>query len=417
MKDKKGFIFLLTALTIFINFWFPKGGIKIGGIPITIGEVLFGLLVIFWIMFKVINKKIKFSIVLLIAEVYFLIRMIIAYNQNVNIVEFTGYAIPLIVFPFIFFVIINEINTQKKYEIIMKILVIGFFFLCIYSFIQYTFGIADTSIPGITVNYSDYKENGKTWYLHKSNGTSNENCKIVSTYQNGNLLGVNLIIFFPIIYEYLVNSEKSKLALTSLIFFILTVFLTLSRSCWVGIILFILFRVVLDKNKNKQELVKKLFLFVFAIIAIIIIFTKIPLVSNRILNMDINDVLRASGRTNGAIMFFKSILNNGNIIINLIIGAYGFTLTEGLAYEATPVAVFKISGLIGLLLWLIPFILFIKKMNKKDDIEKSYRLDLIIWLIVACIEGAYWLPPTACNVFTMIGLGYAYKYNLKNGEN
>lgn len=55
-------------------------------------------------------------------------------------------------------------------------------------------------------------------------------------------------------------------------------------------------------------------------------------------------------------------------------------------------------------------------MNKKEKIENSYRLALIIWFLVGIIEGAYWLVPTAFNLFTMLGLGYAYKYNLEKSE-
>lgn len=99
-----------------------------------------------------INKKIYFPKVawcVLLSQLYFVIRIIILYGSGIQFTEIVTYAIPLIVFPFIFFVIINEVDNKEKYKRIMDILVYGFFILCIYSIIQSIFGIAKTDIPGI----------------------------------------------------------------------------------------------------------------------------------------------------------------------------------------------------------------------------------------------------------------------------
>ena len=125
----------------------------------------------------------------MISLIYFLFRVILAFSKDVTLSEIIGYAIPLIIFPFIYFVLINEVNNIQKYNKIMKILIYGFFILAIYSVIQSIFGIAKVDIPGLTVNLTDYLNLGDNWFMEKSNGVVETNAKIVSTYQNGNLFG------------------------------------------------------------------------------------------------------------------------------------------------------------------------------------------------------------------------------------
>lgn len=417
MKNKT--IFGIILVTIFFNYWFPKAGIKLSGIPITISMLAFLGLIAIWILKYLSGKKIKISnlhIVIFIGELYFLFRLVFSLLIGEELSNIVGYILPAAVYPFIFFIITNEIDSEEKYNKVMKVLVIGFFVLCLYSFAQYILGISTIDIPGLTVNYTDYQENGEYWYMMKSNGIVEENAKIISTYQNGNVFGVNLIIFFPIIYDYLLKNKKNKLAILSMIFFIVTLFLTLSRACWLGIVLFLFFRIILDQENTKKMMVRKMILVLLGIASVIFILKNFPTVSNRILNMDFEDLISMSGRTEGAIEFLKSMLNDGNIFVNLLIGSFSFIKDVGLAYEMTPLAILRIGGIIGLTLWLWGFVKYLFHISKKEKIENSYRLAFIIWFLVAMIEGAYWLVPTAFNLFAMLGLGYAYKYNVEKLE-
>ena len=51
---KNGFIFNMLLLTIFFSIWFPKAGIKLSGIPLTVSNILFGLTFILWFFKKII---------------------------------------------------------------------------------------------------------------------------------------------------------------------------------------------------------------------------------------------------------------------------------------------------------------------------------------------------------------------------
>ena len=107
-----------------------------------------------------------------------------------------------------------------------KIIVYGFWFICLYSLLQYVIGINKCAIPGLTVNLSDYQQYGEYWYMTKSNGTQLDEVKIVSTYQNGNLFGIGVLIIYPLVYNYYKKIKNKRLENLSLILFVLCTFLT-----------------------------------------------------------------------------------------------------------------------------------------------------------------------------------------------
>lgn len=408
-KRKNGLLFNLLLLTIFFNVWFPKAGIKIKSIPFTVGNVLFGLTFLMWII-SVINKKgIKKSNIgnfIFLCLSYCLFKYVIVFAITNKFISSIGYIIPLIIYPLIFYVMFNEVDSEKKIEKIVKVIVYGYFFLCIYAILQYILGIDKCDIPGLTVNYSDYKEYGDLWFMTKSNGTDVTESKIVSTYQNGNLFGIGILTIYPIVYNFYKNKRNNKILNISLVMFIICVFFTLSRSCWLGIIIFILFEILLDNKKTKKMIIKKIVVIMLCIGSILVIFNCVPSITNRFLNTKIDDWLSMSGRTEGLISILKSVYES-NSILGIIIGPYGISKYKGLAYEMFPLAIFVQLGVVGLILMYTIFIVFIRKMNKDNYIEKSVRLSITIWLIVGIIESGYWLPPVALNIFMLIGLGMA----------
>ena len=190
MKNKM--IFGIILVTIFFNYWFPKAGIKISEIPITVSMLVFIGLVIIWLLKYITGRKIKITNIhkiIFVGELYFLFRLIFSLLIGEELSNVVGYMLPAAVYPFIFFIITNEVDTKEKYDKIMKILIIGFFVLCLYSLAQYILGISSVDIPGLTVNYTDYQEAGEDWYLQKSNGVTEENANyqsVTSDYLTGN---------------------------------------------------------------------------------------------------------------------------------------------------------------------------------------------------------------------------------------
>lgn len=413
---KNGLVFNMLLLTIFFSIWFPKAGIKFNEIPLTISNVLFGITFILWFFKKIKFGKINISPLggLLIFTIgYCIFKYIIAYAGGKGFIESIGSIIPLTVYPLIFFVAFDEIDNKNQINQIVKIIVYGFWFICFYSLLQYGIGINKCAIPGLTVNLSDYQRYGQYWYMTKANGTQLDEVKIVSTYQNGNLFGIGLLLIYPLVYNYYKGFKNRKLENISLILFVLCTFLTLSRACWLGIVVFLLAEIIFKNEKSLKVILKKVSIIIVFVVAIVLIFRYVPQISSRFLNTSLEDWLSMSGRTEGLIEVFQTVLDSGSIL-GVILGPYGISKFSGLAYEMFPLSIFVKLGIIGGILMYAIFTKTIRILRKSDAVEGAIRLAIVIWLIVGIIECGYWLPPAALNIFTLIGLGYANRKIRRN---
>lgn len=403
-KEKNGFLFNLLLITIFFNIWFPKAGIKLSEIPLTVGNVFLAITFFFWAMKKVMNRRMKINkigYILIILMLYSFIKYLLIGEFVKNI----GYIIPLEVYPLMFIIAYDTIDTKEKLQKVIKVICFGFFFICIYALLQYVLGIEKVCIPGLTVNLSDYTTYGANWYLQKNNNNSSEiGTKIISTFQNGNLYGVNALLIYPIVYGYLKKENKSFLMYVSLALFVICVFLSLSRSCWLGIILFMLFGIFLENEKNKNSLYRKAIIILMCLVLVGVSFKYFPSIATRFSSMDKSSIMSMSGRTEG----LTEVLNNFSqykYIFIWFIGSNGFIENVGLAYEMTPLALLVQVGIIGIVLFYGILYQVWKRMNKKKWLQNAVKLSIFIWTIVGCIEGAFWLPPTALNIFLILALG------------
>lgn len=403
-KEKNGFLFNLLLITIFFNIWFPKAGIKLLGIPLTVGNIFFAITFFFWIMKKGMSGYVKInknSYILIALTLYSFVKFLIIGGVVRNI----GYIIPLVVYPLMFVIAYDTIDTKEKLQKVIKVICSGFFFICIYALLQYAFGIEKVCIPGLTVNLTDYRTYGASWYLQKNNNNnSGIGTKIISTFQNGNLFGVNVLLIYPIAYGYLKKENKIFLMYVSLALFIICVFLSLSRSCWLGIILFMLFGIFLENEKNKNSIYRKSIIILMCLILVGISFKYFPSIAARFSSMDKSSIMSMSGRTEGLTEVLSNFLKYKYIFI-WFIGSNGFIENIGLAYEMTPLAILVQVGIIGILLFYGMLYKTWKKMSKKMWLQNAVKLSIFVWTIVGCIEGAFWLPPTALNIFLILALG------------
>ena len=392
-------------MTIFFNIWFPKAGIKVAGIPLTVGNVFLAITFICWLYKKIVEghvtvHKIGYSIMILM--VFSLVKYVVMGDILSNI----GYVIPLVIYPLIFFIAYDLIDNKQKEQRIINVICFGFFFISIYALLQYIFGIEKVCIPGITVNLSDYIKYGSKWYLQKNNNNAGVGTKIISTFQNGNLYGVNTLLIFPIAYQFFKEKNKNSIMYISLILFVICVFLSLSRACWVGIILFMLFGIFLENEKTQKSFYRKIVMIFLCFMLVIFSFKYFPTIATRLSSMDKSDIISMSGRTEGLQDVVKNF-NEYKYAFIWLIGSKGFIERVGLAYEMTPLAMLVQIGLIGLLLFYGILYNVWKSMNKKMWLQNAIKLSIFIWVVVGCIEGAFWLPPTALNIFLLLAIGLA----------
>ena len=388
----------LLLATAFFNIWFPKAGIKLSEIPITVGSVLFGMTIIIWLLVCIHKKSIKIdktAILIAIMGIYFIFKYLLTNNLTGNSLT---YIVSLSVYPVIYIVCKQYSHSNRFNELLRKIVVYGFFFITIYALLQFIFGISNVSIPGLTVNYSDYIEHGAKWYMTKSNGTTESAVKIVSTYQNGNLFGVNLLLIFPFAFLLLGKTNKNKMMYISLMLFIICVALSLSRTCWVVGSIEIMLLLLFSNAKNGRIDMRKILAVLLIPVAVLAVIIFMPSTVERFTGTKTGDWLKMSGRSEGLTDVMKSINESGRIDA-ILFGPEGVIEWTGLAYEMVPLALFTQGGIVGCLLFYLACVYAVRGKQSKEK-----KIATESWMLASLIEGGYWLPPTAMNLYMLAAI-------------
>lgn len=405
--------YLLLLVTVFINVTFPKAGIKLGGIPLTVGNVFLLLTVLSWFIYVLWKRSFVFSkaeAFVIISCVYWLIRfLLVMTGGRVGLSEWVGFFVPLVVYPFTFLVFNYFIIEMKQIDYLLRILFVGTVIVFVFGFLQAAFGIDKFSIPGLTVNYTDYISSDN-WYAHKYNGVQEgvTYSKTVSTYQNGNLLGVNVLMFCPMIYESIRNKAVKNIYL---LVFVLFCILTGSKTCWVGIVLYLLIKgaaVINRKWVEGRKLELACLIIAFIPIIALIFLNMFPQIIERFQDsFTLKNIDDLSGRSES----MNRLINYFTIKTEwLLIGPYGLTSYWGSSYEMAYFCILMIGGVAGFIAFLGPIIYIISryfiKQYKESNVIKGITHGVIVYLIVAFVEGALWLPPTAVNLWMVLAIGY-----------
>ena len=250
---------ILLILWLFLLV-FPKGGFKIGALPLTWGYfflTLFSIFSIFRSRFVCHRPRIEAFLLTIpfqaICMFSFLVYGTAYFDFTVSLI------LNFFFFPWVFFILLSEqiesINLEFLYNLLRK----GIFFVATYGIFLFCFKLVTgkfIEIPFLTVNFHDL---GAIHLKHIHRGTV---FKLVSTYNNGNIYGICILMLLPLYLLLEQNFWKKAIVAFSLI-------LSLSRTVWIGF-LFSQCITALFGNK-KPEYAKLIFSFSLALISIIII--------------------------------------------------------------------------------------------------------------------------------------------------
>ncbi len=405
----------LIFWAVMVNVLIPKAGFKIGGIPITLGNILLFLLLIRTCIkpFRIKIKDKNFMFLFLLFPLYCFLRILIpSIAGTLEVSSAFSLMAASSVYPLIFPVIITKIRDDNQLETLTKVITACLFITMIYDILQAIFGIAAVQIPGITVNYSDYANAPGHWWLLKYNGGS-DNSKIFSTYQNGNLYGVNMLMFYPLFSLYFRKNKGIFICALMVVLFSIIVFLTGSRTVWIGALVYsclLAFESIrYSKIKLKGLMITIIFLSFFAFSVGYFMSLFSTRMGRLFYSLNWSVLLAGGGRTEGVIRSFQWLFDNGNIL-HFLFGSYGTGGYAG-AYEMTYFAIFFGYGIIGLILWLLPIVLVSLRIRQKCIKSKDILLGglykgIFIYMACAFIDGGWWLPPTVINLWTLIALAY-----------
>jgi hypothetical protein len=221
------------ALLFFVTFLlvFPKGGLKLGGIPITWGYLGIGGALVFLLGALATGRSGSVRKVRLLTLALLLPFQLISWLALLATpIESVGFAVSFVVtffvVPLVFVLGFGVVLDRTDLDLLLRAVRFGVLTVAAYGIFLFFFKLATghfIEIPLLTVNAGDlgsledkYIDRGGVF-------------KLISTYNNGNIYGICILMLLPL-YSWLERSMvKRSLVKLSLV-------LTLSRTVWVGLI-------------------------------------------------------------------------------------------------------------------------------------------------------------------------------------
>ncbi len=211
---------------------FPKGGFRLGPLPLTWGYLLLGIITPPAFMVRFLQFPLRFPRrVLLVVAMLVPFQMLSWYAEKFYGISNPPFAfstfVGLAALPWIFLLVYGPFFPRLDGQQLARWFCACIFYAAawgIFLFFLHPVAHRFIEVPYITVNASDYGELENT-----KNIARGIFFKLISTYNNGNLYGVATLLLLPL-FDKLESSRIRRATVK------VALFLTLSRSVWVGII-------------------------------------------------------------------------------------------------------------------------------------------------------------------------------------
>ncbi|WP_428230737.1 hypothetical protein [Flavobacterium sp.] len=354
---------------IFLVF-LPKGGFKVAGIPITWGYLYLGILFLLSVL-VILNKR-KF----LVSPKHFLcyvatLPFVLYFTINLLLRGYDGSFGNLVAFyvsfgflPLLFYIFLSPFLKKIDLLFIETLLSNAVFWVSLYGIILFVFKQVTghyIEIPYLTVNAADL---GTLEGKYNMRGAL---YKLISTYNNGNIFGVCMLLLFPVFHKR--NLSKIKLGIV-----IVALLLTLSRTVWLGL----LFYFILIYKDRIFKLVK-----IYAFFGLIL-FVLATFLMNRYFQYGSLSGFILDSNLGGRINQIRQFTGLS------FFGTQTFDFIEEIVY----LSIFKQLGLVGLLLFCVSFFFQIYiAINTKNN-SYYYILGSMTYLFICLSDGCMLYIPT-----------------------
>ncbi len=404
---------------LFFNLSLPKAGTKIGHFPLYI-SVIITLIIILPLMFykSLKNYRAKEEKLALIYIGFLALVSLfgLTFENNPNI-QFSSFiselCLPYLTAMASVFLIFTAKYSGIDMKIFKYVILTSFFLLTVYGLIQKIFGDMNTIIPGITFNYAEsiglHSDSPLNYWAKHNYNEALKYIKLSSTYQNGNLFGVNYIMLSWFAFYFLKEGKKlfSRIIFySSIIVYIVISILTASATVYIGAALSLILlycRSFIDLyssgRKNKKTLIA-LFIIVPAVLLIFsfIVFNYVgafhSLLTNRLLGRD----LLGNERVTYFMGYIKYLEENKGIL-KFLFGSFFTNPPNTGGFEITLIYIFVNSGILFALFFVFFIFAFARKLK-----FTVYNIGIFSYIVMSFFDGGFWLPPTPFSFFTLLGM-------------
>lgn len=223
----------LAATTLFVNTAFPKGGFYLGGVPLTWGYLLLGVTGTLCVgalllgRFKL-DMPLLLSLTLILGyTVYSGVALVFSgYDASVSLGFLLSYCVSISVIPIFALLTTSYLLKKVGLKTFLATLKAAFSLVVVWGLVHFVAMNALGTFIGVPYVTTTGAQLDITTTRSVNRGSV---LKMVSTYNNGNILGVNLLLWFPVVLAG-GRRLKKRVALPARLLFLLS----LSRTVWAG---------------------------------------------------------------------------------------------------------------------------------------------------------------------------------------
>jgi hypothetical protein len=364
----------VTLLLVTFLLFFPKGGVKLAGVPLTWGYVALAAVSLSLPLALLLGRSWKISrqrLLLALALVPF--QFVVWLSFLFNGVTGMGFTISMLVsfffVPHVFLLVLGPPLDRLDLSHLFRLVRAGVLFVAAYGIFLFFFKLTTGSfveIPLLTVNTGDLGELDDK-YIDRGGIF-----KLISTYNNGNIYGVCLLMLLPL-YAWLERRTVPNLVVK------FSLLLTLSRTVWLGLLAF--------------ELLHRLYVRPLTVRALGLLAGSVLVVVGGVLT-----ALRLMGLQT-AFLFDRNL---GGRIVQLQVLDEA-TILPGISFEhileMVYLSILENFGLVGLATFLVamsaPLLLFLFRAvpHAATEYKRSLAAGLMVYLFVALSDGALLFIP------------------------
>jgi hypothetical protein len=370
----------LIVLVIVFNVLLPKGGFAVGGIPITWGYLLLGGSAGLWIIGQTIARRslvsgehgLAFACIIPL-QICVIFSLLIVGSQNKGMA--LAALINITVLPAIFLLCLGTFFNEMRFRpVIYKTLVFCVFGAAFYGIVLFLYHQKTGKlfeVPFITTNGQQEVA------LDQRHNMRGSIAKLISTYNNGNIYGACTLLLLPL-HALLCRNRL----------FVWTVkgalILTLSRTAWIGVIVYEGLALFLSRRGFVQKVL-------------------ICLVSLLVALVGIVGMTYFMGRN--ASWLFDSNLGGRAEMLDRAVDTQTVALVARYKFSGLGEIVYADMlyrfGMVGLLTYLIamtgyPLLEFLRNLRKilEDNLKKAALLGMFLYWVISGSDGAFSYIPT-----------------------
>lgn len=361
-----------AAVVLFLLVAMPKGGIKFERIPITFSYLALGLAALPCLAASMKTSTwnrptvVCFLMTLPLSLITLLKVTIQGYYEQ-------GFALALVtnvcILPFVFLVCFRSLGTALAHRRIQRLLIVCVALVTLFGLIEFVsrnfFGSA-LEVPYITVNSDDVGR------ISEKHNMRTNLVKLVSTYNNGNIFGICMLILGPLFWA-LKPSRALRLIYVS------ALFLTLSRTVWAGMLIWLVLWEPIYRRRPVSVLLRSP---LHLLVAVALGGTGVFVLS-----------------TGTSFLFDQNLGGRLQALPDMELTLFGPNLPFLGIGELTYTSFlqnFGLAGLLAFVAWLsapVAACLAAEGMGSLGPLRRAALVSLTVYMVVCAVDGAFMLIP------------------------